>query len=109
MLSFLAVSFGLAVRVQGLRRYYALLLCRDGKARLVKALDETTILKEIDFTLQFNVTYDLSLKVQGQNLQGWVNGEMLFDLVDNDHPLEGGAAALLIEEGTVNCEAVEIN
>ncbi len=109
MLSFLAISFGLAVRVQGLRRYYALLLCKDGKARLVKALDDTHILKEVDFPLQFNTTYDLALKVLGQNLQGWVNGVLLFELVDNDHPLEGGSAALLVEEGTISCEAVEIN
>jgi hypothetical protein len=30
---------GLAVRVQGMRRYYALLLTKNNKARLVKALD----------------------------------------------------------------------
>ena len=109
MLSFLSTSFGLAVRVQGLRRYYALLLCKDCKARLVKALDGTLILKEVDFPLQFNVKYELALKVKGQRLQGWVDGALLFDLVDNKHPLEGGAAALLIEEGTLTCDAVEIS
>ena len=108
MLSFLSTSFGLAVRVQGLRRYYGLLLCRDGKARLVKALDETKVLKETDFQVEFNVTYSLTLKVQGQNLQGWVDGKLLFDLADNDQPLEGGAAALLIEEGTLACDTIEI-
>ncbi len=108
MLSLLATSFGLAARVQGLRRYYALLLCKDGKARLVKVLDDTNILAEADFPTQFNVTYDLALKVQGQNLQGWINGELLFDLIDADRPLEGGAAALLVEEGTLSCQAVEI-
>ncbi len=106
--SFLATSFGLAVRMQGLRRYYALLLCKDGKARLVKALDDTQVLKEVDFPLQFNVKYDLALKVTGQRLQGWVDGALLFDLVDSHHPLEGGAAALLLEEGTISCESVEI-
>jgi hypothetical protein len=95
--------------MQGLRRYYALLLCKDGKARLVKALDEKKILKEVEFPLQFNVKYNLALKVTGQRLQGWVDGTLLFDLVDNDHPLEGGAAALLLEEGTISCEAVEIS
>ena len=109
MLSFLTTSFGVAVRVQGLRRYYALLLCKDGKARLVKALDGTLVLKEVDFPLQFNVKYNLALKVTGQRLQGWVDGALLFDLVDSDRPLEGGAAALLLEEGTVSCEAVEIS
>ncbi len=109
MSSFLATSFGVAVHMQGLRRYYAMLLCKDGKARLVKALDETCVLKEVDFPLQFNVEYKLALKVTGQRLQGWVDGALLFDVVDNDHPLEGGAAALLLEEGTISCEAVEIS
>jgi hypothetical protein len=109
MSSFLATSFGLAVRVQGLRRYYALLLCKDGRARLVKALNEKRVLKEVDFPLQFNVKYNLALKVTGQRLQGWVDGALLFDLVDNDQPLEGGAAALLLEEGTISCESVEIS
>jgi ADP-ribosylglycohydrolase len=107
--SYLATSFGLGARVQGLRRYYALLLCKDGKARLVKALDGVHILKEVDFPLQFNVIYNLALKVAGERLQGWVDGALLFDLVDSDHPLENGAAALLIEEGTISCEAVEIS
>jgi hypothetical protein len=54
------------------------------------------------------VTYSLTLKVQGQNLQGWVDGKLLFDFADNDQPLEGGAAALLIEEGTLACDTIEI-
>src|SRR3712207_7407981 len=33
---------GIAARVQGLRRYYALLLGADGVARLVRELDGTT-------------------------------------------------------------------
>ena len=65
-------------------------------------------LKETDFQVEFNVTYSLTLKVQGQNLQGWVDGKLLFDLADNDQPLEGGAAALLIEEGTLACDTIEI-
>ncbi|MGA2503163.1 MAG: ADP-ribosylglycohydrolase family protein [Anaerolineales bacterium] len=108
MLSYLAVSFGIAVRVQGLRRYYAMLLYRDGKARLVKALDETRILKEIDFPVQLNVNYDLALKVQGQKLQGWINGELFFEFEDYDRSLEGGAGALLVEEGMLSCDRVEI-
>jgi hypothetical protein len=108
VLSYLAESFGVAVHVQGLRRYYGLVLSKDGKARLEKVLDEVHVLKEVDFPVQFNVKYEVSLKVSGQRLQGWVDGKLLFDLTDDDHPLEGGAAALLIEEGTLLCEAVEV-
>src|SRR6266498_3015378 len=34
----LALAAGIAARVQGMRRYYALLLCAGGVARLIKAL-----------------------------------------------------------------------
>ena len=44
----LATTCGIAVRVQGLRRFYALLLCNDGKARLVRMLGELTTLAEAD-------------------------------------------------------------
>jgi hypothetical protein len=107
--STLATSFGLAARVQGLRRYYALLLCKDSKARLVKALDTSRILLEVEFPLQFNINYDLTLKVQGQRLQGLINGNLLFDYTDDDHSLDGGAAALIIEEGVLFCDAVNID
>ncbi len=45
----LAKAAGIAARVQGLRRYYAILLCDDGKARLIKALDGDNVLAEVDF------------------------------------------------------------
>jgi ADP-ribosylglycohydrolase len=106
--SYLASSFGLAVCVQGLRRYYALLLCKDGKARLVKTLDDTRVLEEVDFPLHFNSTYEVALKIGGCRLQGWVDGFLLFDHIDNDHPLESGATALILEEGTLLCDALEV-
>ena len=37
---------GIAGRVQGMRRYYAFLLCGDGKARLIKMFDREKILAE---------------------------------------------------------------
>jgi hypothetical protein len=44
-----AKAAGIGLRVQGLGRYYALLLCQDGKARLVKALDGQQVLGETGF------------------------------------------------------------
>jgi len=43
----LATAVGIGARVQGMRRYYALLLCNDGVARLVKALDGETVLAQM--------------------------------------------------------------
>ncbi len=108
VLALLAASFGLVVRFQGLRRYYALLLCREGKAKLVKVLDETSVLKEIEFDFQLNMKYELSLKVERHTLKGWLDGALLLEADDTEAALEGGAAGLLIEEGTLSCNAIEI-
>ena len=65
----LATSAGLAVRVQGLRRYYALLLHRDGTARLVRVCDGEEILAERPFSWHFGETYDCAIEVSGQRLR----------------------------------------
>ena len=104
----MAKAAGLAVRVQGMRRYYALLLCDDQKVRLLKALDGDTVLAEQDFAWRFGGTYDLELAVEGNRLRGKVNGELLFDVEDTDRPLTGGAVALVCEVGRTATNAVSV-
>ncbi len=48
-------SGGLAARVQGMKRYYALLLCADDTVRLVKALDGGTVLAQSHFPLDLDM------------------------------------------------------
>ena len=69
----LATSAGLAARVGGLRRYYALLLHRDGHARLVKVADGTRILAEQPCPWTFGATYEFSLAVAGPRLSAWLD------------------------------------
>jgi hypothetical protein len=104
----MVTSAGIAARVQGMRRYYALLLCRDGKARLEKALDGDTLLAEADYAWQFGATHDLSLEVVGSRLRAWIDGEQLFEVEDTDRPLIGGAVALICEEGRTASHAVKV-
>ena len=104
----LVTSCGLAARVQGLRRYYALLLSADGVARLVKELDGTRTLAEAPFALELGRPYDLSVSVVGDRIAASVDGETLFDLVDADQPLTGGAVALVVTEGRVASDAVAV-
>jgi ADP-ribosylglycohydrolase len=99
---------GIGARVQGMRRYYALLLCRENKARLVKALDGETILAEADFPWQFGVPYDLSLQIEGCRLSAAINGQTLFNVEDPDRRLTGGGVALICEEGRVAAEGVRV-
>jgi hypothetical protein len=99
---------GLAARVQGMRRYYALLLGKNGKARLVRELDGEKVLAETDFPCVPAVTYGLSLRVKGNRLLASVDGEVLFDVEDDEPLLNGGAVALICEEGYMASDGVRV-
>jgi ADP-ribosylglycohydrolase len=103
----LARSFGLAARVQGLKRYYALRLTVGGKAQLIRELDGTTVLAEAPLAWELYKPYRLELAVRGSRVLAAVNGETLFE-VDDPSPLDGGAIALLVEEGRVGCDDVAV-
>lgn len=97
----LASAAGIAARVQGMRRYYALLLCNDGRARLVKALDGDRVLAEAEFPWVNGGSYDLRLDVQGTYIEARIDGDLLFAVDDSDRPLNGGGVAFVVEEGRV--------
>jgi hypothetical protein len=104
---------GLAARVQGLKRYYALRLsgaAGDGgtTAQLVKMRDAETVLAEVAFPWRFGQTYRLALAVEGQQIRAWVGDGLLFEVTDDDRPLEGGAVALLVTEGRTATQAVRV-
>jgi hypothetical protein len=104
----MVASAGVGARVQGMRRYYALLLVRGGRARLVKALDGVAVLAEADFPWDLGVTYDLRLEVRGRRLRAGIDGEEIFDVEDRDRPLMDGAVALVCEEGRAESEVIRV-
>jgi hypothetical protein len=104
----LVKNAGIAARVQGMRRFYALLLSADGKVRLVKALDGDKVLAEASFEWEFGGDYDLRLTVQGQTIVGSVDGREIVRAVDTDRPLTSGGIALVIEEGRMSTEEVRV-
>jgi ADP-ribosylglycohydrolase len=104
----MVASCGLAAYVQGMRRYYALLLRQPGKAQLVKALDGTHVLAEIDFDWHYDHKYQLGLRITGNRILGKIDGVTLFDVTDNDHPFTGGAIALVCEEGRMASIGVRV-
>lgn len=104
----LVTAGGIGARVQGMRRYYALLLCTDGKARLVKALDGDTVLAETGFPWEFGGTYEFSLQVVGNHLEASIDGQALFSVDDTDRPLTSGGIALICEEGCISSDAVTV-
>jgi ADP-ribosylglycohydrolase len=94
-------SAGIAAYVQGMRRYYALVLRPTNKACIVKALDGETILAETDFVWEFDGAYDVKLEIIGTQLRGWVDGQLILEVADTNRPLEGGAVALLCDSGCI--------
>jgi hypothetical protein len=104
----LAKSGGIAARVGGLRRYYALLLCDDGMARLVKALDVDTVLAERAFQWDVRRPYDLSLEVTGNRIVATMDGAQMFDVTDDDRPLLHGGVGLVVTEGCLSSEVVSV-
>jgi ADP-ribosylglycohydrolase len=105
---YVANAVGLAARVQGLQRYYAILLCNDGKARLVKVLDGETVLAEMDFAIEHEHSYDLKLEVRGTRLRAWIDSQEVWDVEDTDHPLDSGAVGLICEEGRIGTDLVTV-
>ena len=101
-------SAGIGARVQGMRRYYALLLVAGGKVRLVKALDGETILAEKDLAWDLGGTYDLAIEVAGLKLAAYVDDQPLFQVEDRERPLLGGGVALICEEGRLATQAVTV-
>ncbi|MBI4927782.1 MAG: ADP-ribosylglycohydrolase family protein [Anaerolineae bacterium] len=102
--AFLAKEGGIAVRVQGTRRFYGLLLARDSTLRLIKERDGRTVLGEVKIPYKLWQTLKFRLQVSGEegepvHLCAWVDEQQVFNVVDHERPLESGGVALVIEEG----------
>lgn len=91
---------GIAVRVQGLRRYYALLLDQE-KTRIVRVLDGETVLAETYGGWTFERNCELKLQVEGSNLTAFVNGERILEAIDPEAALTGGGIALIAQAGLI--------
>ena len=104
----MAKCAGIAARVQGMRRYYALLLCDDGKARPIRALDGDTVLAEQDYPWTFGAVKQFSLRVEGNRLSASIDDQVLFDVEDSDKPLIGGGVAFVVEEGRIMSDAMKV-
>ena len=104
----LASAAGIAACVQGLKRYYALLLCSGNKLRLVKEYHGRSVLSEADFPWSFDQTVTLALETRGKKLVAAANGKQVFSVEDRNAPLLSGGIALVIEEGRMDSGPVKV-
>jgi hypothetical protein len=100
-----ATSVGIAARIGGLRRWYALQLVAGG-VRLVACLDTETVLAQADAAWEPYERYELALEVVANRIRGWLDGRLVCDALDDR--LASGAAGLIVEEGTLVCDALEV-
>ena len=103
-----ARAAGVAARVQGLKRYYALLLRREGKVQLLRELDGATVLWEASFPVEEARKYEMTLLVDGARIAARVDGVAVVDMEDPNPALESGALGLVVEEGTLVCRSVTL-
>lgn len=102
----LGAPAGLTVRVQGLNRYYALMLLRGGRVAIVKAADEKRIeLAVAEFAWQLDCKYELELSVKGTEIRARVDG---IELKATDGAYSGGAVGLVVTEGSLSADSIDI-
>ncbi|MFZ9858973.1 MAG: ADP-ribosylglycohydrolase family protein [Roseiflexaceae bacterium] len=99
-------SGGLAVHVQGLRRYYALQCVAGGLLQLIKQHDDdTTILAQIPFEWQQATSYELQVSIVAGQITAQVAGQILHAF---DTTWRHGGVGLVCTEGRFACERVTI-
>jgi ADP-ribosylglycohydrolase len=103
-----AKSFGLAARVQGLARYYALMLGPNQALRLLRNYDLVVLLAEVPFTWNWHRRYHFNLQVVGNLISGSVDGNELIRYHDPDIALRDGGIALVCEEGLIMTDEVSV-
>lgn len=102
----LGTFMGLAARVQGLNRYYALVFA-EKRLALVKAKDEKRIeLASTPFDWKRDVGYAVKLTMQGSRIEGEV-GDVKLEAVDGDY--RGGGVGLMVTEGSLSADCIEVS
>jgi ADP-ribosylglycohydrolase len=105
----LARQGGIAARVGGMRRWYALVLCDDGKVRLIKDREKTSILAEAEFPVELDRYFRMELTVKGNKLTGSIDGNLILEATDTADPLMAGAVGLVVSDGTLSSDAVTVS
>jgi ADP-ribosylglycohydrolase len=101
-------AFGLAARVQGLERYYAVLLSAQNMVKLIKRLDGEIVLAEEAFIWNFDRAYHFQLAVTDNQILVSIDGVLLFKVKDSDLPISSGGIALVCEEGCIGTDEVSV-
>ncbi|HCL5072640.1 TPA: ADP-ribosylglycohydrolase family protein [Salmonella enterica] len=101
---------GLAFRVQGMRRYYAARVTRDGKIQIVRVRDAVTrVLAETKLADVYERPIAFDIAVAGNTISATVDGKTLcVEDVEREAFADGGIG-LLICAGALSTDAIHIS
>ena len=102
----MARAGGLAVHARGLTRWVALLLDMSGRASLVRSQFDREVLAEQALDLDVTLPHHLRIDALADRVRASIDGRLVFDVHDPRFALEGGAVALVCEEGRVESHEV---
>jgi ADP-ribosylglycohydrolase len=95
-------SLGVAVRYQGLERYYALVINRDGTVRLIKRFYGEAELARAPSKLNFETSVELTLLSVAATLSGYVDGVKVLEYTDEINILRSGGIGVLVDDGAAS-------
>ncbi|MBL1421350.1 MAG: ADP-ribosylglycohydrolase family protein [Alphaproteobacteria bacterium] len=103
----LGSSAGVIARAQGLRRYYAARVTREGKFELVRQYDDSfEILASADMPVAFDEVIPISFTVNGSSLTA-VTGDTILSATDtSDVAISCGAIGLMVTDGAASANTV---
>jgi hypothetical protein len=106
----LAERWGLAARVQGRERYYALMFDRSdsGQVRLVRRCHVENTLAVSRFAWHLDQTYRVRLEAQGGALRAIVGDQLILDAEDAERKLRGGGIGLLVDTGSISTRELHV-
>ena len=108
MIPHMCEAGGLGIRVQGMTRYYALLISQDG-ARLVRSHEgKDTTLAACKQGWEFGHQYELTLQAVENKLTAWLNQQKILEVEDVENYYTSGATALITQVGRVGCDFVKV-
>ncbi|KAI0108779.1 ADP-ribosylglycohydrolase [Hypoxylon sp. NC0597] len=101
---------GVATRVNGLNRYYALVFMKgegtDKTVALVHSFDDEKIeLDSMEFEWEYDVPYTITFQVQGPNLQAQF-GDVVLSAYHTHYP--GGGIGLMVDDGSLLSGDIEV-
>ena len=98
---------GILIRVQGLRRYYALRFHINNRVSLVRVMDDAREeLDSVPYEWKVEKPYQLHIAVQGDKISAAIEGGP--SLAATDRTYSNGAFGLLVHEGSASATEFRI-